>query len=208
MNEPRFQNIVAGGCPVPLYDTVLWDLGDVVVTPTLGSIIPHWLLVIPRRHAFNIAEWKQKHGGTMQACISEVAKRARRPVENIIWFEHGATENYGVTGCGVDHAHVHLLLETSFRYEDFEAAAQSAAPWLDWRRGTGNPYDLLSPNVSYLVAAKGDSFIASHEVESAGSQFFRRVIATLEGKPHSWNYRTHPHLNNVELTVASVRSQL
>ena len=48
MLNSRFANILSDACPRPLYDTVLRDTGAMVVTPTLGSIIPNWILAIPR----------------------------------------------------------------------------------------------------------------------------------------------------------------
>jgi ATP adenylyltransferase len=205
MPNPRFRNIITGACPAPLYDTVLWDLGDVVVTPTLGSIIPYWLLVIPRRRAMNMAEWMQSSGNTLKPYINAVASQSARSVDDLIWFEHGTVTENSITGCGVDHAHVHLLLEPPFRFELFQDAVQSATPWLEWQRGTGDPYNLITPSTSYLVAGRGHHFLLSNGVESAGSQYFRRIIAALVGRPESWNYKTHPHLHNVEMTVASAR---
>ena len=94
-----------------------------------------------------------------------------RSANDVIWFEHGATIENRVTGCGVDHAHIHLLLEPSFQFERFEDAARSAAPWLEWRQGTGNPYELVSPSVSYLVAARGHHFLLASGWSRPGRSF-------------------------------------
>ena len=202
MSKPRFHNILTGACPAPLFDTVLWDLGDAVVTPTLGSIIPNWFLVIPRSQVLSIAKWLQKDRAL--CCVHDIARRVGRSANDVIWFEHGPAVVNGVTGCGVDHAHIHLLIDPPFTFEQFKEASKSASS-LNWNEKTGNPYNFISPDESYLVAARGDDFVFASGVESAGSQFFRRVIATLVGRPNSWDYKSKPHLDNVELTIASAR---
>lgn len=205
MSKTRFQSIVSGACPAPLYDTILWDLGDVVVTPTLGSIVPHWVLAIPRRHAVNFSAWCQDDRSAPQHYVNEIAKRAARPADGIIWFEHGSTTTGSVTGCGVDHAHMHLLLQPLFEFEKFIDVSLSIATDLKWQRAVGNPYDHISPNRSYLVAGKGNDFLIAQNVDRAGSQFFRRVVAAVTAQSKSWDYRSHPHLENVALTVATAR---
>ena len=145
MPEPRFHNIITGACPVPLYDTVLWDLGDVVVTPTLGSIIPHWFLVIPRTRVLNMASWLQWNRSASHRYLRQVARRVGRSADEIIWFEHGTAAVNGITGCGVDHAHMHLLIDPPFAFKDFKNAAKSTAD-LNWRDEIGNPYDFVSPD--------------------------------------------------------------
>lgn len=46
-----------------------------------------------------------------------------------------------------------------------------------------------------------DQAVVAQNVESVGSQFFRRVIAELIHQPNAWDYRTHPHLDNVRETI-------
>jgi hypothetical protein len=99
---------------------------------------------------------------------------------------------------------MHLLIDPPFTFEQFKTASKCAAS-LNWQEETGNPYDIIAPDQSYLVAARGADFVFASGVESAGSQFFRRVIATLIGVPNSWDYKSRPHLDNVELTIASAR---
>jgi ATP adenylyltransferase len=205
MPEPRFRRIMTGACPALLHDTLLWDLGDLVVTPTLGSIVPHWVLIIPKARVLNIAMWSAADSSAPLHYVNEVARRAGRSADDIIWFEHGPAVAKGVTGCGVDHAHMHVLLAPAFTFEQFKSASRDAASYLKWHEGVGNPYASITSNKSYLVAGGGRQFLFASTVEAAGSQFFRRVIATLSGNPVSWNYKKHPHLNNVALTVEAAR---
>ena len=189
MPSGRFDNILRGAPSVPMYDTVLWDLGEIVVSPTLGSIVP-WVLAIPRDAAVNMAMWSQDATEPIRR-IAEISRLAGRPADEVLWFEHGAAANGAITGCGVDHAHVHLLLRPPFSFEEFKAASRAAAS-LNWQEGTGSPYTRVSTQGSYLVAGKGNQYLVAQNVESAGSQFFRRVVASLIGSPNTWDYKSSP----------------
>ena len=50
----------------------------------------------------------------------------------------------------------------------------------------------------YLVAAKSDDFIFARGVDSAGSQFFRRVLATLVGSPNYLGLQKPPAFGQCE----------
>jgi hypothetical protein len=42
-------------CPRPIYDEILLETRGCVVTPTLGSIIANWVLIIPRTPVFDVS---------------------------------------------------------------------------------------------------------------------------------------------------------
>jgi ATP adenylyltransferase len=204
MPAGRFDNILKGAPSAPVYDTLLWDLGEVVVTPTLGSIIPHWVLAIPRDPAVNIVRWSKDPQKPLRF-VSQIAHVAGYEPEQVLWFEHGAPSIGAITGCGVDHAHLHLLLRPPFSFEEFKAASRAAAR-INWQEGTGNPYEALRPDGSYLVAGSSNQYLLAKDAESVGTQFFRRIVASLTGVPNSWDYQRHPHLQNVKVTLARAKA--
>jgi ATP adenylyltransferase len=184
-----------------VYDSVLLDLGEVVVAPTLGSIVPHWVLAIPKSRSDNMSQWCGKDRAAPLKYIREITRLLERVENSVIWFEHGPSTRGSVTGCGIDHAHIHILLQPPFEFSQFKAAAIDGSS-LAWEHGHGNPYDSVARDESYLVASSGGEFILARSVETAGSQFFRRVIARLADKPSTWDYKLHPHHDNAAKTVA------
>jgi hypothetical protein len=56
----RFRELLCGHyyCQRAAYDQVLLETHDCVVAPTLGSIVPNWLLIVPRRPAVNFRVWQ------------------------------------------------------------------------------------------------------------------------------------------------------
>ncbi len=200
MRTSRFANIFSTTCPKPLYDTVLRDTGPMVVTPTLGSIVPNWVLGIPKDHAVNAARWGQHQGTSPLRAVEKIAHSFRRDLTEVVWFEHGATEPRSIVGCGVDHAHIHILFEPPFSFERLctEVEAEGCLQWLS---GEGDAYEALDARQSYFVAGTGNRFLLAQSVEAAGSQFFRRAIARIVGRETVWDYKSHPHIENVAETV-------
>jgi len=198
----RFANIFSDACPRPLYDTILRETGTMVVTPTLGSIIPNWVLAIPKRHAANAARWAQNKRHVPLSAIKDITRSFGSDPRNVIWFEHGATEPRSIVGCGVDHAHIHILLTPPFSFNRLCEEAQAEAG-LGWSRGRGDAYASIDPSKSYFVAGYGDQFLLAQAVEAAGSQFFRKAIARIVHRDAAWDYRSHPHMENVAETIAN-----
>jgi len=201
MNTGRFANILSGANGLPLWDSVLLDLGEVVVAPTLGSIIPDWVLAIPKSRSENIAQWCGENRDAPLKIVAEIAQRFCVRRQGLIWFEHGPATRGSVTGCGVDHAHLHILLRPPFSFSSFKRVSKLMSS-LHWEEGNGNPYDRIERGASYLVAGCDGQSILARSVEAAGSQFFRRVIAHLVNRVHLWDYSKHAHHENVAMTIA------
>jgi ATP adenylyltransferase len=198
----RFANIFSDACPRPLYNTVLRETDTMVVTPTLGSIIPNWVLAIPKRHAANAAHWAQNQCNAPLSAIKNIARSFGRDPRDIVWFEHGATEAGSIVGCGVDHAHIHILLTPPFSFEQLSEEVQADAD-LGWSLRNGCAYAAIDSSRSYFVAGHGEQFLLAQSVESAGSQFFRKAIARVVHRNAAWDYRCHPHMENVTETIAN-----
>jgi hypothetical protein len=198
----RFANILSDACPRPLYDTVLRDTGTMAITPTLGSIIPNWILAIPKRRAANAARWAQDERNDLLLAIKDITRSFGRDPRDVIWFEHGATGPRSIVGCGVDHAHIHILLTPPFSFERLCEEAR-AEVGLGWSVGRGDAYAAIDSSKSYFVAGHGDQFLLAQSVETAGSQFFRKAIARIVDRDAAWDYRSHPHMENVVETITN-----
>src|SRR3989442_15087967 len=90
MTIRRFDNILAGSSPAAIYDSVLLDLGEVGVAPTLGSIVPNWVLAIPKARCTNSAGWCRQHRASAVEIEREITDRLGQRAQKGIWLEHGA----------------------------------------------------------------------------------------------------------------------
>lgn len=204
--DSRFSGVLSGGaCMRPLYDEILLDLGDFVVTPTLGSIVANWLLLIPRKRVTNFSQLVPD-GVDPISLVQSVLSRLPVKSQNAIWFEHGSIESFPAIGCGVDHAHLHILIDPPFLFSEFAASFVEVRS-LGWRpESAALVYGRTEPNRPYLVAGSQDEAWIATAAESAGSQFFRRIVARLVSSDDFWDYRQHAHLGNVTETLKRFRS--
>lgn len=203
--EHRFEGILRGNASAKC-DQSLLDRPSWAVAPSIGAIVPGWLLIIPRRSVLNFRDWTSRGFAEPSAVIDDLLRHLGLRHDEIIWFEHGPNAQDTVVGCGLDHAHIHVLIRPSFDFECFEDAIRKRAS-LDWRAAdTGVDYSLLAGAGSYLIAGSGTRVIAAADVEAVGSQFLRRVVASLVGKTDGWDYKRSPHLSNVEATVTTFRA--
>lgn len=188
--------------PRPLWDTVLFRTSDVVVVPTLGAIIPNWLLVVPREPALNFAKWSVRTGQNPVAVLRDALGVARTSVERVIWFEHGPAEPRTEASCGTDYAHIHAIVDPPFTAQEFSEALSKLSKFQTTT--AREVYACLPDSAPYLVFGSGEWATYAQPDGPGQSQFFRRTVARLVGRPDEWDYRLHPHLDNVALTVGSL----
>jgi ATP adenylyltransferase len=198
----RFSNLLSEqNCPKPSYDRVLQRYDGCVVVPTLGSILPNWLLIVPEKPVINFREWEKGSYLSADGLVRKFLRSRGIAAPSAIWFEHGPTKVGTSVGCGVDHAHIHVLVDAPFELEDFVFAAKTESGSEFKSVPTNAIFQGTRKDESYLLIASGDHAMVAKNVDQVGSQFLRRVVAHLAGQPDAWNYRTHPWLNNVEKTL-------
>lgn len=202
----RFADLFdANRCSRPAYDTVLAEIHDCIIVPSLGSIVPGWLLLIPKEWHLNFADWERGRDRTAVSIIYDYLSSRNILPQRLIWFEHGAHESNSAIGCGVEHAHMHLLIDPPFNFIEFGGRSRQALPYAAWKRI--EPLKALKTDGrSYLRMGVESEAFFSNSVDQAGSQFFRKVISNLVGQPNDWDYRTAHHSQNIERTLQSLAS--
>ena len=185
-------------------DTVLFATRSYVVIASVGALVPGWVMLVPRQHSLNLVDaFTDSEFSSLRLRISRNLAD-RYPSKTIRLFEHGAQTCKKQVGCGVDHAHLHLV---PLRNSLVPRLTQQRSP-RDWR--------LLSlSSVPAAVAGREYLLYGDHaEIDNPEcwlslppqpqSQFFRRVLATVMGKPEQYNYHLHPHFSNVAATQATL----
>jgi len=207
-NGGRFASLLSNdNCERASYNQPIFETHECVVAPTLGSILPNWLLVVPRSPAVTFRKWGGSKNRNVAELIGVVLEGLEISPEQAIWFEHGPSDKGSLVGCGVDYAHIHVLVRPPFSFEEFVASVVGASG-LSWRRCLAtDAYGSIDAASSYLIAGSRNGTVIAEQVESAGSQFFRRIVARLADKPEQWNYNNHPHLHNVQKTIATFPRQ-
>ena len=204
----RFETLLQGEIPQAAanYDRPLLARTDWVLAPTLGAVVPNWLLLIPRVPVLNFRAWSELLGQSPEQLLQDVRQHLNLRKDEIIWFEHGPRISGTLTGCGLDHAHIHILVRPSFSFEAFTEKARSLSN-LEWIAGASeDAHRRLTVGRSYLISGAGDRAIIAQDVEVAGSQFFRRVVAALADAGDAWDYRQYPHTDHIVETISTFRS--
>lgn len=202
----RFAALLQGsGADAEVYDRTLFESSEWVIAPTVGAIVPNWLLAIPRKHALSYRQWRAESGQEPYLVLESVCRHLGVSRSEILWFEHGPAETKSQIGCGIDHAHLHIILTPKFSFDAFVSQVRSMSD-LFWNpTDEETVYKYLPSSGSYLVAGSGSRAVVASDVESTGSQFFRRVICSLIDSDDLWDYRKHQHIDNVISTIENFR---
>src|SRR5438874_13100152 len=71
------------------YDQILFESPNFVAVPTRGSIIPGWLLIIPRAHVLCIGALDSETMSEFVVFRDKVASALRNAFGPVAFFEHG-----------------------------------------------------------------------------------------------------------------------
>lgn len=189
--------------PLPIFDVDLYNFSEAVVSPSVGSIVPGWLLVIPRLETICFANLPAKIRRNTQRVLSLVRQDTYLFGGKPWMFEHGARFCGSKAACGVDQAHLHVVPLES----DLFNAVKANAPALSWNEvDCFDPWaEIDSAREYYFVSDFTKGYVAYPEVPT--SQFFRRVIANMVGRATEWDYRLFSNERNAAATIRRIRSE-
>jgi len=181
----------------------IFESAHFYVTPSLGQIVPGYLLICTQQHFISLSQIPQDYFSDLK----EVQERVRRVLiqeyYSPIFYEHGPVkERQGV--CCVDHAHLHCVPLGKDLLEDI---TQFLAPTeiqdiseLMRQQEKGIPY------LYYESSLKMKYVVELHA--PILSQFMRQLAAISVGKPESWDWRIHPTKETCEEVAENLRGRL
>lgn len=180
----------------PRWDIDLSPTREFATIPTKGSIVPNWVLVLPRTPVTCVADLSPDHRRRLFAQSQEMGEclRLASPDNQVFIFEHGARDIGSPTGCGVDHAHLHVV---TLAFDLMRALDKDALVWRDMN--FDDPWDDAGAK-EYLFATDG-SIARMAWPDRACSQYFRKLIANWLGRPDEWDYTAYAFPANVAETV-------
>ena len=181
-------------------DRILLETEHYYVTPTLGSIVPNWLLVWPRSYFLNCMDWRGSFLGISQLSKDVLWRLTGSCETEHIWFEHGCGATGSDVGCGVNFAHLHILVEPGFDFNCFSRTVEMRSGY-GWKSGEDLCQNDFGNTSDYHLFGNSNHQKYVCNSTRLGSQFFRRTIAEITGKDDDWNYRTHPFQENAARTV-------
>ena len=181
----------------------LFESANFAVLPSLGSLVEGWVLIVPKKHFICTGALPINLVREMNSLKADVCARLGFLYGELCAFEHGPSVAARSVGCGVDHAHLHIV---PLRVDLVSAAAPFLPEGISWL-----PVDSGSCRVAfekghdylYVEQPIGSSgLIATHP--NFGSQVFRKAIASSLGIPEHFSWREHPQIQIVERTIRTL----
>jgi len=165
---------ITSGCsrgPQPACDRDLFNFPLAAVVPTLGSLVPGWLLVVPRVKSLAFRDLPKQHRQDILSLAQRLAVEVKAFGRNSFIFEHGPSKPSSAVGCGVDQSHLHVVPMDG----DLLSAALADESVLWTVTNAQDPWSKCSPGGEYLLICRDDEcYVGRPHV--AQSQYFRRKI--------------------------------
>jgi ATP adenylyltransferase len=184
----------------------LLESNHFMVLPSLGAMVEGWLLIAPKSHLISMGELPKELESEFLALKREVVQLVENLYGSAVAFEHGPSATKRQVGCGVDHAHLHIVPVA----HDLEAAVAPFLPadaqWKDAHPQSCRDAFRAGKDYLYLEPGSRHGRILVHD--QLGSQLFRRAIAKCIGAEEQFNWRQHPQLSNISRTIESVREAI
>jgi len=188
------------GDSISVWNVALFETESFVAIPSIGSLVPGWLLIVPKDPALCIGALSQEKKQELDVFAKYVAKCLEFYFGPVVMFEHGPIVERSCIGCSVDYAHLHLVPVPW----DLYAYVINGFPSIQWHHVNGleattqyyaskTPYlYLFQPHISPV------HFIGTGEIPS---QLFRRVIAYQLGEPSAYDWKIFPHFETIRQTI-------
>ncbi len=182
----------------------LFESSNFVAVPSIGALVEGWILLVPRRHFISFGAIPYSMLAELEEFKSFLCSILTQCYGTVGAFEHGPSSASRDVGCGVDHAHLHLV-PLQF---DLTAAVFPFLPnGVLWgSAGQQERQDAHDRGEDYLYLEQpiGSGRIVTHD--KFGSQLFRRAIATRIGIRDQYNWREYEQLPTVMATIQKLRT--
>lgn len=194
---------VGANAPSEKWNEPIFESPNFVALVSLGALVEGWTLVVPKKHFICLGAIPDLLIDEMREVKSALYSALRQSYGRVCAFEHGPSRPNCNLGCGVDHAHLHMV-PLDF---DLIAAVTPFLPentlWCDADADECRSSFRRGEDYLYLEQPEGCTRIATHQ--SFASQLFRRAIALKVGRPAQFNWREYPQIPTVNATLDKLR---
>jgi len=191
------------------WDIVLYESDNFVIVPTLGSLIEGWVLIVSKCHYVCMGDLPTSVWGELEEVVELASSLIERAYGPPTVFEHGPKEEGLNVGCGVDHAHIHVVPITFSIINEavkdlvrFNFGGTQSQSYLD------TVSELYNEEKSYIYIEEPDSEPYYFAAERVPCQYLRRLIARKIGIEEKYDYNKYYFRRNVNHTIAKTRAIL
>lgn len=170
-------------------DRPICESADYYAISSIGGFVPGWTLIFPKKHAFNMSI--DYSNPEFQEFVRKVTAITSREYGRCVHFEHGAATLNSQTGCGVNHAHLHVVPLS----KSIESLSLTSRPNYRWLKVAATNLAAICQKSEYLFCSDGFEGIGTPGLlsilDNPESQFFRKLIATSLGLNSLYDYKRH-----------------
>jgi diadenosine tetraphosphate (Ap4A) HIT family hydrolase len=165
------------------------------IMPPLGQLFSGSLLLLPKAHYCSFAEIPSDLRVNLTQTINNIEKRLQK-FGKIILFEHGTTPEIG-DGCGIYHAHIHIIPIPSSISPEFLLGSKF--------KNFLNINDALSyvePQKPYLLyRGTNKRYFIKILTKRLQSQYFRKKIHEYFNLESPWDWKKYKYEKKIIETI-------
>ena len=196
-------NILSPAAQPPLepWDTVIHETPSFVVTPTVGALIEGWILIISKRHVPAMGALTREELCELNELVMKIRDLMESTYGSVVVFEHGPACEGTTFGCGIDHAHFHVVPLRIALIPLVEKELRSSPMWetIADNRDLSRIHLRKSSYLYILENGRDHGNVAC--LCAVPSQFMRCVVANSLGIPHLYDYRKYNFRHNAIATL-------
>jgi diadenosine tetraphosphate (Ap4A) HIT family hydrolase/SAM-dependent methyltransferase len=175
------------------------------VFPALGAFVPGYVLIIPKKHVYNLGQIPNEDFGEFEKIVNDIsAKISNCFMQDTILFEHGAISTCERGGACIDHAHLHICPTVYDVRDEIERRAHSKyflGTFLELKK-----WQKISKPYLFYQGLDGQKTVYIF-YEDIPSQYVRRLLTHKLNIPDEWDYLIYPHFDNILLTYNALLEQ-
>ncbi len=179
----------------------LFESKDFIVFPSVGTLVPGHVLVVPKRHTTAMAYLDKREVSNLKTIIQFLSNILGKIYDkNIICMEHGAVKLTHSTGICVDHAHIHLLPTNLPIIKQIHFKMNKI--------GLQELRNLQKMCNEYILVSQGIENLFFSVVDRIPSQFLRKIFFDAEKLSGDWNWREDQRINLMQQTINDINQYM
>lgn len=188
-------------CDVAQREQLIRSSEHTSVFPSLGAFVDGWVLVVPREHVVATSELRDAQWRDLAEQLDVANSAVRDRFGSTVFFEHGAAGVNRTAGCGVDHAHLHVVPWVGNLRDQI-----AAVPGLEgfvWHRAGDRPQSRDTEDYIWISDATGAWITYATELPS---QVVRQAMSRALGLEW-WDWKSDYRLDRAAATLAGLRTK-
>lgn len=191
--------------PVPQYNTILFESEYFVAVPTKSPIVEGWLIVFPKQHYLSLADLPPSQLQELSQFSISVKHSIEQHYSKCVMVEQGSIAYGQPTGCGVDHAHLHIIpmdIDTIL-YNVNQILETNAKHWLMDVSLASLPKIRKKYRPCYFYIADGatERLLIQRQFPR---QLLRQAITHNSPNEHSYDWNLFDYTTNLQQTIITL----